>query len=132
MTSDSVRQLAAVMFTDIVGYTALVQSDEEEARAVRARHAGVLEPSITEHGGRLLQSFGDGTLSVFPSAVEAVACAVAIQRNLQLGFDQDPQQPQSGSSQGEGVFVSTGPQTCYEYSYQCVNPVGQADDSAFL
>jgi TolB-like protein/class 3 adenylate cyclase len=83
MIREGVRHLAAVMFTDIVGYTALMQRDEAEAKAVRARHGGVLESSIAGHGGRLLQSFGDGTLSVFPSAVEAVACAVEIQRDLQ-------------------------------------------------
>jgi TolB-like protein/class 3 adenylate cyclase len=83
MTPGGVRHLAAIMFTDIVGYTVLMQSDEAEAKAVRARHSGVLKASISDHGGRLLQSFGDGTLSVFPSAVEAVACAVEIQRDLQ-------------------------------------------------
>jgi TolB-like protein/class 3 adenylate cyclase len=83
MTTHPRRQLAAIMFTDIVGYTALVQRDEAEAGAVRARHRGVLEAAIPEHGGRLIQFFGDGTLSVFSSAVEAVACAVEIQRELQ-------------------------------------------------
>ena len=83
MTVGRARHLAAVMFTDMVGYTALVQRDEAEAKAVRARHNQVVEAAISEHGGRLLQSFGDGTLSVFPSAVEAVACAVEIQRELQ-------------------------------------------------
>lgn len=77
-----VRQLTAIMFTDMVGYTALMQEDERRARDSRARQRRVLEACITEHGGRILEVHGDGTLSVFPSAVQAVRAAVSIQREL--------------------------------------------------
>ncbi len=78
------RRLTAVMFTDIVGYTALMQNDEQKAAAQRTRHRSVFTENHQQHTGEILQYFGDGTLSVFPSAVEAVACAVAIQQRLNV------------------------------------------------
>lgn len=77
-----IRKLAAIMFTDMVGYTALMQVDEAEAKARRDRQRDVLEESIARHGGQVLQVYGDGTLSTFDSAVEAVRCAVEIQSEL--------------------------------------------------
>jgi len=79
----NIRQLAAIMFTDMVGYTALMQEDEEKAKSNRDRHRKVLEESIQNHHGLNLQYYGDGTLSVFGSAIEAVECAVEIQKELQ-------------------------------------------------
>ncbi|MEO1259983.1 MAG: helix-turn-helix domain-containing protein [Bacteroidota bacterium] len=78
----STRRLAAVMFTDIVGYTALMQQDEKEAATARARHREVFNLYHEKHEGEILQYFGDGTLSVFQSGVEAVECALAIQLAL--------------------------------------------------
>jgi adenylate cyclase len=77
-----VRRLTAIMFTDMVGYTALLQEDERRARESRSRQRAILEESIPRHGGRILEVHGDGTLSVFPSAVQAVLSAVEIQRKL--------------------------------------------------
>jgi class 3 adenylate cyclase len=76
------RRLAAVMFTDIVGYTALMQESEEAARVARLRHREALEAAIGAHGGELVQYFGDGSLSTFPSVVEATTAAVEVQRRL--------------------------------------------------
>ena len=80
--SPSVRQLTAIMFTDMVGYTALMQEDERRARASRDRQRSVLGEAIERHGGRILELHGDGTLSVFPSAIEAVRAAIEIQGKL--------------------------------------------------
>ncbi len=77
-----VRLLSAIMFTDMVGYTALMQQDEARAKAQRDRQRRVLESRIEEHGGRILQFYGDGTLSVFQSAVQAVRAAMAVQTDL--------------------------------------------------
>jgi len=77
-----VRQLTAIMFTDMAGYTALMQQDEQTARASRDRQRAVLDDAIGRYGGRVLQYYGDGTLSVFTSAIEAVRCAIEIQRHL--------------------------------------------------
>ncbi len=76
------RRLSAVMFTDVVGYTALMQDDEEAARVIRLRHREALEAAITAHGGELVQYLGDGSLSTFPSAVRAVSAAVEVQQAL--------------------------------------------------
>lgn len=76
------RHLAAVMFTDVVGYTAIIAGDEKAGLAARKRHRDALEPAIAHGRGRLIQYFGDGSLSIFPSAVLGAAAAVEIQRTL--------------------------------------------------
>ena len=80
--TQNIRQLAAIMFTDMVGYTALMQADEERAKRLRDRHRSVLERFIRKYHGLLLQYYGDGSLSVFGSAIEAVECAVQIQMEM--------------------------------------------------
>ena len=80
-----VRQLTAIMFTDMVGYTALMQEDEHRAKENRDRQRAVLETSIAGREGRILQVYGDGTLSVFQSAIQAVHCAIEIQEALRGG-----------------------------------------------
>jgi len=84
MTDKSTRLLAAIMFTDMVGYTALMQEDEQKAKQNRDRHRKILQESIAEHHGKILQYYGDGTLSIFNSAIEAVDCAIQIQQELQM------------------------------------------------
>jgi len=76
------RHLAAVMFTDMEGYTALMQRDEAAALRSRERHRNALQSAVPTHEGDLLQYFGDGSLSIFRSSVQAVEAAVAIQRHL--------------------------------------------------
>jgi serine/threonine-protein kinase len=71
------------MFADMVGYTALMQEDEAEARARRDRFRTALDAAVQQHRGEILQHYGDGTLSVFESAVEAVEAAVVMQSELQ-------------------------------------------------
>ena len=83
MTDKSNRLLAAIMFTDMVGYTALMQEDEQKAKQNRDRHRKILQDSIASHRGKILQYYGDGTLSIFNSAIEAVDCAIQIQQELQ-------------------------------------------------
>jgi predicted ATPase/class 3 adenylate cyclase/Tfp pilus assembly protein PilF len=76
------RQLAAVMFCDMVGFTAAMQDDEQSALESRDRYRTVIEGMHTEFGGRIVQYYGDGTLSIFGNSVDAVRCAVAIQTEL--------------------------------------------------
>jgi adenylate cyclase len=85
MNNQKIRRLTAIMFTDIIGYTALMQQDEQTAARVRARHREVFDQQHELHKGEILQYFGDGTLSVFQSGVKAVECAVAIQKAMQQG-----------------------------------------------
>ncbi len=76
------RRLAAVMFTDMVGYTALMQADELLARDKRDRYMNALESHHDAHGGTIVQRLGDGSLSMFPSSLAAVLAAVAVQQEL--------------------------------------------------
>src|SRR5688572_21250931 len=77
------RQLAAIMFADMTGYTAMMQEDEQRARILRDRQRQTLEKFIPGHHGKILQYFGDGTLSIFDSAINAVRAAIDIQTELQ-------------------------------------------------
>lgn len=80
MKTTKKRQLAAIMFTDIVGYTALMQGDEATATAKRERHREVFEAQHSNHNGKIIQYYGDGTLSVFDSVIDATNCAIKMQR----------------------------------------------------
>lgn len=73
------RQLTAIMFTDLVGFTALMQQDEAAARAAVLRHRSLLQEQVGAHGGETIQFYGDGALTLFPSAIEAIHAAVAVQ-----------------------------------------------------
>ena len=98
------RQLAAIMFTDIVAYTALMQGNEKVAVSVRARHRKVFQQQHNLYQGEIIQYYGDGTLSVFKSAIEAVTCAVEIQNLLQEG---EPVPLRIGLHLGDIVFDNT-------------------------
>jgi len=74
------RRLAAILAADVVGFSRLMGVDEAgTARALRG-HREAISPIITEQGGRIVKTIGDGVLLEFPSVVAAVACAAAIQR----------------------------------------------------
>ena len=77
-----VRQLSAVMFADIAGYTATMQRSEAEAVAQRNRFRARLAELIAEYNGTVVQHYGDGTLSIFQSAVEATMCGLMVQRSM--------------------------------------------------
>ena len=78
------RQLAAIMFTDIQGYTALMQQDEKRAIEIRERHREIFNNTTEKFNGKILQYYGDGTLSIFNSAIDAVNCAIEMQLAFQL------------------------------------------------
>ena len=84
-----VRQLAAIMFTDIEGYTSLMQHSEKDAMAIRQRHREIFEHTTNTFNGDIVQYYGDGTLSVFKSTLEAVKCAI----KLQIAFREEPAIP---------------------------------------
>ena len=83
------RRLVAIMFTDIEGYTALMQRSEAIAVQTRQRHREVFSPVTAKYGGKIIQYYGDGTLSILSSAISAVQCACELQQQ----FLQDPSIP---------------------------------------
>lgn len=75
------RRLAAILIADVAGYSRLSQIDEEATRRnFKADLDDVIEPRIAEHHGRLVKTMGDGLLVEFHSVVDALQCAIAIQR----------------------------------------------------
>ncbi len=79
----SSRQLAAIMFADIAGYTGMMQEDEGLALQLRKKLREKLEEQISLEHGRLLEFKGDGALCCFTSTIEAVQAAIALQTEMQ-------------------------------------------------
>ena len=87
------RRLAAILAADVAGYSRLMGADEVGTARRLREHREAVTPIVTEHGGRIVKTTGDGVLLEFPSVVAAVDCAVAVQslmaeRNAGLGEDQ--------------------------------------------
>jgi adenylate cyclase len=77
------RRLAAILAADVVGYTRLMEQDEAEAfTRLRAHRKDLFEPEIAAHRGRIFKLMGDGLLAEYASVVDAVECAVTLQRKL--------------------------------------------------
>ena len=77
------RRLAAILAADVVGYSRLMEQDETGTlAALKARRKQVLEPLVARHHGRIFKTTGDGVLVEFGSAVDAVQCALELQRGM--------------------------------------------------
>jgi adenylate cyclase len=77
------RRLAAILATDVVGYSRLMGNDEEGTLAVlKSLRKSLIDPKIAEHRGRIVKTTGDGALLEFASTVDAVRCAIDIQRAM--------------------------------------------------
>src|SRR4026207_1387065 len=76
------RQLAAIMFTDIVGYTAMMQADEQKAVAVIKHYNSTLDKYVKHFNGEVLNYYGDGSLCIFHNAIDAANCSLAVQKEL--------------------------------------------------
>src|SRR5215470_17796561 len=76
------RRLTAILAADIVGYSALMAADEDATIRDLKDHQSIIMPMITEFGGRVIDIAGDGILADYPSVLNAVKCALAIQETM--------------------------------------------------
>jgi class 3 adenylate cyclase/CheY-like chemotaxis protein len=109
------RRLAAILFTDIVGYTSVMQKSEVQALTIIRRYTVVLKQTVADHEGEVLNDYGDGSLCVFSSASQAMHCALETQKQLQA----DPAVPlriglhigeiffENGKIMGDGVNLAS-------------------------
>ena len=85
--TSSVRRLAAIMFSDIVGYTAMMGSDEDKAFEILRMNRNIHTSSIEKFDGTLIKEMGDGMLAQFNTAADAVRCAIDIQQQASKDFE---------------------------------------------
>ncbi|WP_262269092.1 hypothetical protein [Microvirga yunnanensis] len=84
------RRLAAIFAADVAGYSRLTEQDEVGTLHTLAACRAIMDRLIGEHGGRIANTAGDSVLAEFPSAVEAVACAVEVQQALSQATQDTP------------------------------------------
>lgn len=121
---DPSRQLAAIMFTDIVGYTAIMGEDEEKAFDLLRLNRQVQRPIIEKYGGRWIKELGDGVMATFSNATDAVLCAGTIQKNclnindlkLRIGINLGEVVFEDNDVFGDGVNIAA--------RLQAVAPIG--------
>jgi adenylate cyclase len=109
------RQLAAIMFTDIVGYTALMGDDEQKAIELLRQNRELQKPLIEKHNGKWIKDIGDAVLASFSGVTDAIFCAKEIQHagnqipNLQLriGIHQGEVVFENGDVFGDGVNIAS-------------------------
>ncbi|MGY3462704.1 class 3 adenylate cyclase [Bradyrhizobium sp. LM3.4] len=87
------RKIAAIFAADIAGYSRLVAEDEEETLRRMASYREVVDDFIAKAGGRIFNTAGDAVLAEFPSAVDAVRCAIDIQESLRTRNMAYPPEP---------------------------------------
>ena len=112
---ESSRHLAAILFTDIVGYTSMMQRDESQALAAVRKHHDFLEQLVPTYNGEIYQYYGDGSLSIFSSATQAVHCAYELQKKmladprvlLRTGIHIGEIYTEGGKIFGDGVNVAS-------------------------
>jgi TolB-like protein/class 3 adenylate cyclase len=109
------RQLAAILFTDIVGYTAMMGHDEHKALSILKANRRIQKPLIDHYHGKWIKEMGDGTLSTFPTVTDAVQCACAILKEckevdgleLRMGIHLGEVMMEDGDIFGDGVNIAS-------------------------
>jgi adenylate cyclase len=137
------RRLTAILAADIAGYSRLMGADEEGTLArLKELRRGLIDPSVDEHQGRIVKTTGDGRLAEFTSVVEALGCAVAIQRGmlagnadvppdrriqLRIGINVGDVMIEGGDIYGDGVNVAARLESLAEPGGICVSARVQED-----
>lgn len=109
------RQLAAIMFTDISGYTALMGNDEQKAYDILQKNRALQKPIIEEFNGRWIKELGDGVLASFPTVSDALNAAFKIQQEcnaakyfqLSIGIHQGEIIFEDGDIFGDAVNIAS-------------------------
>src|SRR2546428_713642 len=128
------RKIAAIFAADIAGYSRLVAEDEEETLRRLASYRQVTDDFIAKGGGRIFNTAGDAVLAEFPSAVEAVRCAIDIQESLRtrnmayppsrqmsfrIGITIGDVVERDGDLLGDGVNIAARLEGLAEVGYRC-------------
>jgi adenylate cyclase len=112
---DPMRQLAAIMFTDIVGYTGLMGKDESSAMEMIRKSREIQKPLVEKYGGSWVKEMGDGVMTRFNTALDAVKCAIDIQQmagqklgaDLRIGIHLGDITIENNDIYGEGVNIAS-------------------------
>src|SRR5262245_44857638 len=131
------RRLAAILAADVVGYSRLIEQDEAGTlAALKERRKGILQPLVAQHHGRIAKVMGDGVLVEFASAVNAVQCAVELQKRmaasndsiaddrritLRIGINLGDVVVEGGDLYGDGVNIAARLQGMAEAGGVCVS-----------
>jgi len=123
------RKLAAIVFTDICGFTELMSRDETKAMALLEQQRALLKPIIRNFNGEWLKEIGDGVLIAFPSPVKAVTCSLEIQRilahnselTLRIGIHIGDVIQKDGDVFGDAVNIASRLETLAEPGGICVS-----------
>ncbi len=111
----SERRLAAIMFTDIVGYTSLMAESEEKGLQAKERHRALVRPLVEQYHGESIEARGDVSLSTFPSVLDAVNCGLAMQAEIErepdfalhIGIHLGDIVLRQGEVSGDGVNIAS-------------------------
>src|SRR5215210_478447 len=123
------RQLAAIMFTDIVGYTALMGDDEKRAFEILNKNRKLQKPLIERYNGRWIKELGDGVLASFSTVTDAVNCACSIIKScgqvdglqLRIGIHQAEVIFEDDDVFGDGVNIASRLQSLAPIGGVCIS-----------
>jgi len=113
--ASSITPTAAIMFTDIVGYTDLMAKDRDKTMELLRLNKEIQNPLVESHQGRLLKELGDGTMSTFQTASDAIDCALALQKQtaevenltLRIGIHLGEVVIEENDAFGDGVNIAS-------------------------
>ena len=147
LTVAGIRKLAAILASDVVGYSRLAGADEDRTLArLRTLRSDLIDPTISVHHGRVVKRTGDGSLIEFRSVVDAVRCAIEVQnamveRNVGVSLDKriefrlgihlgDVVEESDGDLMGDGVNIASRLEAIAEPNGVCASQAPPTNKSA--